>query len=65
MFGVFASHRVAVSVMFTPHYVMQLALPVVIPEETTGKLPTHEKENREGNLKRAACISENQGVKKW
>ena len=68
MLGVFAAHTVAVPVKFTPHSVMQLALPVVVLEETTEKLPSHEKEKerkKKKNPKRAAHISKNQGVREF
>lgn len=51
MLGVSAAHRGAVSMMFTPHGAIHLALSVVILEETTGKLPTHEMKKRKRNPK--------------
>lgn len=66
MLGVFAAHREAVSMMFTPHGAMHLALSVVILEETAGKLPTHEMKKNEKEIpKRAACISKTQGVRQF
>ena len=67
MLGVFAAHTVAVPVKFTPHGVMQLALPVVVLEETTEKPPSHEKEKerKKKNPKRAARISKNQGMREF
>lgn len=51
MLGVFAAHRGAVSMMFTPHGARHLALAVVILEETAGKLPTHEMKKKKRNPK--------------
>lgn len=52
MLGIFAAHRVAVPVKFAPHGILQLALPVVILEETTEKLPSQEKEKERKKTQR-------------
>lgn len=44
MLSVSTNHRVAVSMMLTLHWVIKLALPMVILKEMTGRLPTNEKE---------------------
>ena len=47
MLGVFAAHTVAVPVKFTPHGVMQLALPVVVLEEQQRNLQAMKKKKKE------------------